>query len=131
MSEWRWRRRFEAGALDADVGSHAQRLQALLAGIKNTTAVHIKDLSLGKHAATPGTALGVDGAVRASALCVAAAVRRAMRAAPSSHRAAASLLCAPCWPASATDAPTRAATCCLLCADAACVAMPLPEDFRL
>jgi hypothetical protein len=43
-----WRRRFEVGALDADVGSRAQRLQALLAGIKNTTAVHIKDLSLGK-----------------------------------------------------------------------------------
>jgi phage terminase large subunit-like protein len=62
-----WRRRFEIGALDADVGSRAQQLQALLARVQNTTAVHIKDLSLGKleHAATPGTALGVDGAVRA------------------------------------------------------------------
>jgi hypothetical protein len=73
-----WRRRFEVGALDADVGSRAQQLQALLARVQNTTAVHIKDLSLGKleHAATPGTALGVRGLARASALCVAAAVRR-------------------------------------------------------
>jgi hypothetical protein len=57
-----WRRRFEVGVLDADVGSRAQQLQALLARVQNT-AVHIKDLSLGKleHAATPG----VDGAVRA------------------------------------------------------------------
>jgi hypothetical protein len=57
---------FKVGALDADVGSRTQQLQALLARVQNTT-VHIKDLSLGKleHAATPGTALGVDGAVRA------------------------------------------------------------------
>jgi hypothetical protein len=61
-----WRRRFEVGALDADVGSRAQQLQAMLARVQNATAVHIKDLSLGKleHAATHGTALGVDGAVR-------------------------------------------------------------------
>jgi hypothetical protein len=39
---------FEIGALDADVGSRAQQLQALLARVQNTTAVHIKDLSLGK-----------------------------------------------------------------------------------
>ncbi len=43
-----WRRRFEVGALDADVGSRAQQLQALLARVQNTTAVHIKDLSLGE-----------------------------------------------------------------------------------
>jgi hypothetical protein len=61
------RRGFEVGALDADVGR-------LLARVHNT-AVHIKDLSLGKleHAATPGTALGVERCrARASALCVAA-----------------------------------------------------------
>jgi hypothetical protein len=38
-----WCRRFEVGALDADVGSRAQQLQALLARVQNTTAVHIKD----------------------------------------------------------------------------------------
>jgi hypothetical protein len=53
-------------ARDADVGSRTQQLQALLARVQNT-AVHIEDLSLGKleHAATPCSALGVDGAVRA------------------------------------------------------------------
>jgi hypothetical protein len=39
-----WRRRFKVGALDADVGSRAQQLQAMLARVQSTTAVHIKDL---------------------------------------------------------------------------------------
>jgi hypothetical protein len=105
------------------------------ARVQNTTAVHIKDLSLGKleHAATPGTALGVDGAVRARVRfasqqrCVESDACRA-----DSRRAVASscLLCAPCWPALATDAPTRAATCCLLCARR-CWRCRCREDFRL
>jgi hypothetical protein len=57
----------KSAALDADVGSRDQQLQALLVRVQNTTAVHIKDLSLGEleQAATPCIALGVDGAVRA------------------------------------------------------------------
>jgi hypothetical protein len=112
-----WRRRFEIGALDADVGSRAQQPQALLARVQNTTAVHIKDLTLGKleHAATP-----VYGAVRAvvrfasQQRCVESDACRAEL----SSRCCQQLLAvrAICWPASAADAPTRAATCCSLCA---------------
>jgi hypothetical protein len=93
----------------------------LLARVHNT-AVHIKDLSLGnlEHAATPGTALGVDGAVRARVRfasqqrCVESDACRAELA----SRCCQQLLAvrAIWWPASATDVPTRAATCCLLCA---------------
>jgi hypothetical protein len=68
-----WRRRFEIGALDADVGSCAQQLQALLVRVQNTTAVHIKDMTLGELDNTqrrpaPRSAWTV--------LCVAAAVLR-------------------------------------------------------
>ncbi len=89
-----WRRRFEVGALDADVGSRAQQLQAFCARPEHT-AVHIKDLSLGKleHAATPGTALGVDGAcARECALRRSSGASRAMHAAPSLHRCCQQLL---------------------------------------
>jgi hypothetical protein len=111
--ESQWCRRFKVGVLDADVGSRA------LARVQNTTAMHIKDLSLGKleHAATPGTALGVDGAVRAQR-CVESDACRAELASRCCQQ-----LLAVCWPASATDAPTRAATCC-----STLLAMPLPEE---
>ncbi len=105
-----WRRRFEIGALDADVGSRAQQLQALLARVQNTIAVHIKDLSLGEleHAATPG----VDGAVRARVRfasqqqCVESDACRAELASRCCQQLA----------VRAMLATTRAATCCSLCA---------------
>ncbi len=126
-------RRFEVGVLDADVGSRAQQLQSLLARVQNTTAVHIKDLSLGEleHAATPGTALGVDGAVcprlrfASQQRCVESDACRAELA----SRCCQQLLAVrPCWPASATDAPTRAATL-LLAVCPTLLAMPLSRTF--
>jgi hypothetical protein len=124
---------FEVGALDVDVGSRAQQLQALLAGIKNTTAVHIKDLSLGKHAATPGTALGVDDAVRARVRfasqqrCVESDACRAELA----SRCCQQLLAARAMLASVGDGRTYESSDLLLAVCPTPLAMPLPEDFRL
>jgi hypothetical protein len=126
-----WRRRFEVGALDEDVGSRAQQLQALLAGIKNTTVVHIKDLSLGEleHAATPGTALSVDGAVRAR-------VRFASQQSVDSDACRAELASRCCQQLLAVRAMLASGRAVessdlLLAVCPTLLAMPLPEDFRL
>ena len=129
-----WRRRFEIGALDADVGSRTQQLQALLARVQNT-AVHIKDLSLGKleHAATPGTALGVDGAVRARVRfasqqrCVESDACRAELA----SRCCQQLLAVRAMLASVGDGRADESSDLLLAVCPTLLAMPLPEDFRL
>jgi hypothetical protein len=131
-----WRRRFEVGALDADVGSRAQQLQALLARVQNTTAVHIKDLSLGKleHAATPGTALGVDGAVRARVRfasqqrCVESDACRAELA----SRCCQQLLAVRAMLASVGDGRADESSDLLLavCPTLLAMPLPLPEDFR-
>jgi hypothetical protein len=86
-----------------------------LLALAQNTAVHIKDLSLGKleHAATLGTALGVDGAVRARlrfALQQRCVENDACRA------ELASRCCQQLLAVRAMLATTRAATCCLLCA---------------
>jgi hypothetical protein len=59
-----WRRQVEVGALELTLARALSSCRRCSHASKNT-AVHIKDLTLGKleHAATPGTALGVDGAV--------------------------------------------------------------------
>ena len=132
-----WRRQVEVGALELTLARALSSCRRCSHASKNT-AVHIKDLTLGKleHAATPGTALGVDGAVCAQMRfasqqrCVDSDACRAELA----SRCCQQLLAvrAMLWPASATDAPTRAATCCLLCVRRCwLLAMPLPEDFRL
>ncbi len=130
-----WRRRFEVGALDVDVGSRAQQLQALLARVQNTTAVHIKDLSLGKleQAATPGTALGVDGVVRARVRfasqqrCVESDACRAELA----SRCCQQLLAVRAMLASVGDGRADESSDLLLAVCPTLLAMPLPEDFRL
>ncbi len=103
-----------ARVLDANVGSRAQQLQVLLARVQNT-AVHIKDLSLGKleHAATPGTALGVDGAVRAR---VRFASKQRCIDSDACRAEFASRCCQQLLAVRAMLATTRAATCCSLCA---------------
>jgi hypothetical protein len=129
-----WCRRFEIGALDAVVGSRAQQLQALLARVQNT-AVHIEDLSLGKleHAATPGTALGVDGAVRARVRfasqqrCVESDACRAELA----SRCCQQLLAVRAMLASVGDGRADESSDLLLAVCLTLLAMPLPEDFRL
>jgi hypothetical protein len=131
-----WRRRFEIGALDVDVGSRAQQLQALLARVQNTTAVHIKDLLLGEieQAATPRP-LGVDGAVRARVRfasqqrCVESDACRAELA----SRCCQQLLAVRAMLASVGDGRTDESSDLLLavCPCPTLLAMPLPEDFRL
>jgi hypothetical protein len=107
-----WRRRFEVGALDADVGSPAQQLQALLARVQNTAAVHIKDLTLGE----------LDNTQRRPAPRSASTVR--VRFA-SQQRCVESDACR----------PELASRCCQQLLAACCcptlLAMLLPEDFRL
>ena len=122
-----------ARVLDANVGSRAQQLQVLLARVQNT-AVHIKDLSLGKleHAATPGTALGVDGAVRARVRfasqqrCVESDACRAELA----SRCCQQLLAVRAMLASVGDGRTDESSDLLLAVCPTLLAMPLPEDFR-
>ena len=120
--ESQWCRRFKVGVLDADVGSRA------LARVQNTTAMHIKDLSLGKleHAATPGTALGVDGAVRAQR-CVESDACRAELA----SRCCQQLLAVRAMLASIGDGLADESSDLLLAVCPTLLAMPLPEDFRL
>ncbi len=121
-------RRFEVGALDADVGR-------LLARVRNTTAVHIKDLSLGEleQAATPCIALGVDGAVRAQMRfasqqrCLESDACRAELASRSCQQ----LLAVRAMLASVGDGRADESSDLLLAVCPTLLAMPLLEDFRL
>jgi hypothetical protein len=108
---------FEIGALDADVGSRAQQLQALLARVQNT-AVHIKDLSLNTQR-RPAPRSASRCRARGSALCVAAAVRRE-RCVPRGARVALF-----------GDGRADESSDLLLAVCPTLLAMPLPEDFRL
>jgi hypothetical protein len=131
-----WRRRFEVGALDADVGSRAQQLQALLARVQNTTAVQCRSrtcCSANTATATPGTALGVDGAVRARVRfalqqrCVESDACRAELA----SRCCQQLLAVRAMLASIGDGRADESSDLLLAVCPTLLAMPLPEDFRL
>jgi hypothetical protein len=121
-------------ARDADVGSRTQQLQALLARVQNT-AVHIEDLSLGKleHAATPCSALGVDGAVRARVRfpsqqrCVESDACRAELASRSCQQ----LLAVRAMLASVGDGRADESSDLLLAVCPTLLAMALREDFRL
>jgi hypothetical protein len=127
-----WRRRFEVGALDADVGSRAQQLQVLLARVQNTTAVHIKDLTLGELGNTQH---------RARRRCCAqmrfASQQRCVESdacacrAELASRCCQQLLAVRAILAGVGDRRADESSDLLLAVCPTLLAMPLPEDFRL
>jgi hypothetical protein len=130
-----WRRRFEVGALDADVGSRAQQLQALLARVQNTTAVHITDLSLGEldnmQQRPPPRSASTVPCAHECALRRSSGASRAMRVAPSSRRCCQQLLAVRAMLASFGDGRADESSDLLLAVCPTLLAMPLLEDFRL